>query len=229
MAAHLKLTTQTVHLAIKLLDHFMSGHDIKEPQLYLVCLGCLQLASKIHENESNVPRGSLLMRLLPHPLSLTAFRSLEYVMLEYFQWDICLPTSCCLTELLLPLCLPSTSDKQHGKSVSNFQTAKIEFLHMVKVMMDLSLHEDSMMLVAPSIMACAILNSSRIVSGIQPGWPNYMKDLTGVSTEELETNTDNLISLHKFYREDDEMEIVDEGYHSNNSLVNSPEIVNSQT
>ena len=29
MAARLKLTTQTVHLAIKLLDHFMSGHDIK--------------------------------------------------------------------------------------------------------------------------------------------------------------------------------------------------------
>ena len=29
MAAHLNLTTQTVHLAIKLLDHFMSGHDIK--------------------------------------------------------------------------------------------------------------------------------------------------------------------------------------------------------
>ena len=124
-------------------------------------------------------------------------------MLEFFHWDICLPTSCCLTELLLPLCLPSTSDKQHGESVSNFQTAKIEFLHTVKVMMDLSLHEDSMMLVAPSIMACAILNSSRIVSGLQPGWPNYMKDFTGFSTEDLETNTDNLISLLKFYREDD--------------------------
>ena len=29
MAVQLKLTTQTVHLAVKLLDHFMAGHDIE--------------------------------------------------------------------------------------------------------------------------------------------------------------------------------------------------------
>ena len=29
MAVKLKLTTQTVHLAVKLLDHFMAGHDIE--------------------------------------------------------------------------------------------------------------------------------------------------------------------------------------------------------
>ena len=49
MAVKLKLNTQTVHLAIKLLDHFMAGHDIEDPQLYLVCLGSIQLAAKIHE------------------------------------------------------------------------------------------------------------------------------------------------------------------------------------
>ena len=29
MAVKLKLTTQPVHLAVKLLDHFMAGHDIE--------------------------------------------------------------------------------------------------------------------------------------------------------------------------------------------------------
>ena len=29
MAVKLKLTTQTVHLAVKLLDYFMAGHDIE--------------------------------------------------------------------------------------------------------------------------------------------------------------------------------------------------------
>lgn len=29
MAVQLKLTTQTVHLGVKLLDHFMAGHDIE--------------------------------------------------------------------------------------------------------------------------------------------------------------------------------------------------------
>merc|ERR1719318_2103698 len=100
MAVQLKLKTQTVHLAVKLLD--------------LVCLGCLQLAAKIHEKESNIPRGSQLISLLPEPLSLSAFLSLEFVMLSFFQWSICLPTSCYLTELLLPYCL-HPSDKQHGQ------------------------------------------------------------------------------------------------------------------
>ena len=92
MAIKLKLTTQTVHLAINLLDHFMAGHDIEverkqqmietqflfqEPQLYLVCLGSLQLAAKIHEKESNIPRACLLASLLPYALPSSAFISLE--------------------------------------------------------------------------------------------------------------------------------------------------------
>merc|ERR1719300_1727809 len=57
MASDLKISTLTVHLAIKLLDHFMSGHDIEEAQLFLVCLGCLQLASKVIEKASRIQCG----------------------------------------------------------------------------------------------------------------------------------------------------------------------------
>ena len=59
------------------LDRFMAGHDIKEPQLYLVCCGSVLLASKICERESNIPRLSTLTALLPVKLAVSDLHSLE--------------------------------------------------------------------------------------------------------------------------------------------------------
>jgi len=213
MAEKLKLTTQTVHLAINLVDHFMAGHDIEEPQLYLVCLGSLQLAAKIHEKESNVPRGSFLATLLPHPLPPSAFSSLEFVMLNYFQWDICLPTTPYLTELLLPYVILA-SDQQYGAAIVNFRRVKEEMQMAVKEMMDIGMQEESMMLVAPSIMACSILQASRRVCCLSPCWPDEMETLTRYNTDQLESLTESLVSLHKLLGED-EVGVADEGYHSN--------------
>jgi len=221
LAEKLKLTTQTVHLAINLLDHFMAGHDIDEPQLYLVCLGSLQLAAKIQEKETNVPRGSFLAKLLPHPLPPSAFSSLEFVMLNYFQWDICLPTTPYVTELLLPH-LILASDKQYGVSIVNFRRVKEELQTVVKEMMDIGLQEESMMLVAPSIMACSILQASRMVCCLSPCWPGEMEALTGYNTDKLEALTESLVSLHKVLDED-EVGVADEGYYSNLSVGYSPE------
>ena len=55
----------------------MSGHDIKEPQLYLVCCGSVLLASKVCERETNIPRLSTLTALLPVKLSVSDLHSLE--------------------------------------------------------------------------------------------------------------------------------------------------------
>ena len=63
---------------LRYLDKFMSGHDIKEPQLYLVCCGSVLLASKVCERESNIPRLSTLTALLPVKLSVSDLHSLEY-------------------------------------------------------------------------------------------------------------------------------------------------------
>jgi len=221
IAEKLKLTTQTVHLAINLLDHFMAGHDIEEPQLYLACLSSLQLAAKIHEKETNVPRGSFLAKLLPHPLPPLAFSSLEFVMLNYFQWDICLPTTPYVTELLLPH-LILASDEQYGVSILNFRRVTEELQMVVKEMLDIGLQEESMILVAPTIMACSILQASRIVCCLSPCWPGEMETLTGYNTDQLEALAESLVSLHKVLDED-EVGVADEGYHSNLSVGYSPE------
>jgi len=220
MAEKLRLTTQTVHLAISLLDHFMAGHDIEEPQLYLVCLGSLQLAAKMHEKESDIPRGSLLATLLPYPLPASAFSSLEFVMLSYFHWEICIPTSSYLTELLLPLAILA-SDEQYGVSIVNFRRVKEEMHTTVKEMMNIGLQEESMMQVAPSIMACSILMASRSVCCLSPCWPLNLQTFTGYNIDQLQSLTESLVSLHKLLGEDEL--VVDEGYHSNLSVGYSPE------
>ena len=91
-------------------------------------------------------------------------------MLSFFQWSICPPASCYLTELLLPHSL-HPSDKQYGENINNFRTVKEDLQMAVKEMMDIGLQEESMMLVMPSLMACSILQASRKVCGLTPSWP----------------------------------------------------------
>ena len=48
------------------MDLFMSGHDIGDPQLYLVSICSLLIASKMCEKEASIPRLSTLIKQLPH-------------------------------------------------------------------------------------------------------------------------------------------------------------------
>ena len=91
ISARLGLTTQTVHMAVRwdsginlcvtvmlrYLDRFMSGHDIMEPQLYLVCCCSVLLAAKVCERESLIPRLSSLTALLPVKLTERELQAVE--------------------------------------------------------------------------------------------------------------------------------------------------------
>jgi len=223
MASDLKISTLTVHLAIKLLDHFMSGHDIEEAQLFLVCLGCLQLASKVIEKESSVPTTKSLQAMLPHPLPISSFFHLEGMMLDFFMWDINYPTCCYVIEILLPLCIhPLDIQFIHYRGNQlNFQAAKEGFFFIVKEMLDFCIQEESLMLVVPSILACAVLQASRIQCGLVPSWPTNVATVSGYSNEQIDSVTDSLVSLHKLHSDDENM--LDEGYQSNLSSGLSPE------
>ena len=142
-------------------------------------------------------------------------------MLNFFQWDICLPTSCYLTELLMPHTI-HPSDKQYGENINNFKTVKEELHYTVKEMMDTGLQEESLMLVAPSLMACAVLQASRRACCLSPWWPEQMETLTGYTSDQLDIVTNSLVSLHKLLGEDT-LTAADEGYQSNLSVGYSPE------
>ena len=62
---------------LRYLDRFVSGHDIMEPQLYLVCCCSVLLAAKVCERESLIPRLSSLTALLPVKLSERELQAVE--------------------------------------------------------------------------------------------------------------------------------------------------------
>jgi len=227
VAAQLKLSTQTVHLAIRYMDIFMAGHNIEEPQLFLVSICSLLLGSKMCERENCIPRLSVLVSLLPvdgdsNPLTTSDLFSLEVVMLQYLDWDLNFPTCCYITELLLHNSLSSSDLKTSFKlkvSYNSYADMKMDFLKTIKEMLDISLIEESMMQTVSSLMALSVLQASRLVIGLT--WSQDLDKLTGYKREEAQYLTDCLLSLYKLQSETEEIVIIDEGYISSNCSINN--------
>ena len=139
------------------------------------------------------------------------------MMLNFFKLDLFIPTSCYITELLLTHS-SHPSDEQYGQVIYNFRRVKEELHVVVKEMLDVSLKEESMMLVPASVMAGCVILASRLVCCLTPSWPHQLVLLTGYTRDQLESVTDSLVTLHKL--QDEDMISVDEGYHSNVSSPN---------
>lgn len=218
VAEKLKLTSCTVHLAIKILDYFMDGHDIQDPQLYLVCLGSLLLAAKVEEKESNVPKCSELNAFTKNQFPLSDFISLEIVILKYFNWNLCLPTACYFAEMWLPYAISQTDSHNNGPIVS-FREAKAYFHQYVKYFLDLAMQESVFISTLPSLLAASLLAASRSAFGLTPQWPKNLEIITGYEMVSLVPFTEILLSTFKRdASEDQDMSMdADEGYHSRTS------------
>jgi len=225
VAEKLKLTSCTVHLAIKILDYFMDGHDIQDPQLYLVCLGSLLLASKVEEKESNVPKCSELNAFTKNQFPLSDFISLEIVILKYFNWNLCLPTACYFAEMWLPYAICETDSHNYGPIVS-FREAKAYFHQYVKYFLDLAMQESVFISTPPSLLAASLLAAARAAFGLTPQWPKNLVGITGYEMKSLGPFTDILLSTFKRDASEDQemsacypedMEETDDGYQSGTS------------
>jgi len=219
VAEKLELSTCTVHLAVKLLDYFMDGHDIQNPQLYLVCLVSILLASKMEEKDDKIPKCSKLNALVQHKFPKPDFLSLEFVMLKYFNWSLGMPTACNFAEMWLPYAIQPTDSHNNGPMVS-FREARSYFHQYVKYFLDLSLVDPQFIDVPPSQLGAAILAVARIAFGLTPFWSHEMSTLTGFVLESLHGCTEVL--LHTF-RKDGTGERVGESDEGYQSLISSPD------
>jgi len=216
VADKLGLCTSTLHLAVKLVDLFMDGHDIQNPQLYLVCLGALLLAAKIEEKDGNVPRCSQLNVFVKNYFPLSDFFSLEMVMLNYFNWNICLPTSCYFTSLLLPHSIQPTDHHNSGPILS-FPKAQAYFQEYVQFFLKVSLADVSFIDIIPSLLAASIIAAARRAFGLSPHWPDNLEMLSGYVEEQLGHLTTLLLFHHRL-----SVSSADEGYCSFTSSPSSP-------
>eukprot|EP00088_Acartia_fossae_P034896 TRINITY_DN3586_c0_g1_i10.p1 TRINITY_DN3586_c0_g1~~TRINITY_DN3586_c0_g1_i10.p1 ORF type:complete len:290 (+),score=61.90 TRINITY_DN3586_c0_g1_i10:40-909(+) len=216
VAEKLELSNCTVHLAVKILDLFMDGHDIQDPQLYLVCLVSILLASKIEEKDDRIPKCSKLNSFVKSEFPLSDFKALEYLMLKYFKWKLGLPTACHFAEIWLAHAISPTDSHNNGPLVS-FREARAYFHQYVKYFLDLSMQDDVFIDVPPSKLAAALLAASRVSFGLTPTWSSNLAYLTGFRFAELQ---DQIELLLRTFKMDDMEEKEDEGYIS---LMGSPE------
>jgi len=213
----LHLTNSTVHLAVKILDYFMDGHDIQDPQLYLVCLVSLLLAAKMEEKEKNVPKCSVLNSFTEHKLPLNNFVSLEVVILKYFNWNLCLPTACSFTELWVPYSVHPTDLHNNGPLIS-FREAQAYFQQYVKHFLQLVMQESAFVDTLPSLLGASLLAAARISFGLTPTWSKRVELITGYALETLQPFVEVLLSsFSKDVCEETDISMDDEGYLSSYS------------
>eukprot|EP00092_Neocalanus_flemingeri_P084064 GFUD01105574.1.p1 GENE.GFUD01105574.1~~GFUD01105574.1.p1 ORF type:complete len:287 (-),score=69.67 GFUD01105574.1:289-1149(-) len=215
VADKLGLCTSTLHLAVKLVDLFMDGHDIQDPQLYLVCLGSLLLAAKMEEKDGNVPRCSQLNIFVKNFFPLSDFFSLELVMLNYFHWNICLPTPCYFTSLLIPHSILPTDHHNSGPILS-FSKAQAYFQEYVQYFLKVSMTDVSFLDTLPSLLAASVIAAARRAFGLSPQWPDNLELLSGYREEQVGHLTTMLMFHHRLSVNSDE------GYNSFSASPTSP-------
>jgi len=222
VSGKLGLCGATLHLALRIIDLFMDGHDIQEPQLYLVCLGALLLASKMEERDGAMPRCSQLNLFVKNYFPLADFVNLEIVMMSYFHWNLALPTAHNTTSLLLPHAVLPT-DLHNGGPIVHQGRAADYFAEYVNFFLSFAVVDSAFLDASPSLLGTAIITASRVAFGLQPTWPLHLQRLSGYTEIQLARLATLLLAHHggaqaqgavnwDFLHED-------EGYHS---LESSP-------
>uniref|UniRef100_W5MSZ9 Cyclin J-like n=1 Tax=Lepisosteus oculatus TaxID=7918 RepID=W5MSZ9_LEPOC len=111
------------HLAVYLLDLFMDHYDVAVKQLYVIALSCLLLASKFEEKEDRVPKLEQLNALgfmcsLNLVLTKRDLLKMELLLLETFNWNLCMPTAAHFIDYYLHAAIQD-SDLHNGWPLSS--------------------------------------------------------------------------------------------------------------
>jgi len=216
VSGKLGLSSSTMHLAVKLLIMFMDGHDIQNPQLYLVSLGSLLIAAKLEEKDGNVPSASQLNAFVKEYFPLKEYTAFEFVLLGYFKWDIWFPTPCDFVMLMLP-CSIHPSDKHNSGPLVSYEKARAYFEEYVRYFLSVSLTDILFVDVPSSRLAAAIIMASRRAFGLSPHWPECLELMVNYKERQLSFDAEQLLRHHQLTSM-----FEDEGYRSINSSPMKP-------
>ena len=187
----LKLDAITFQLSVRLMDYFMDGHFIEEPQLKLVGLCCLLLAAKFEEKDGHVPKIRTLLAHLGGLFSKNQFRDVECLVLEYFHWNVNLPVAQHFLDALLVV-----HDSPNTQSYRDYVT----------YFTDIALQDQNLVKLRPSVLAGAILYCSRRVLKLTPRWPDVLiTSLRGVRVRNFTKASKALLTVFETGREEDRL------------------------
>jgi len=181
-----------IHLAIVILDRFMDGHDFPDIDfLPYLCMASLSLAAKFDCKETRVPKFSKLKTLLKKDdviWNSVQFRNLEGIIMEYFKWNIFIPTPTHYADLLRSQIM-FPSDLIHGCPISKEMYPEVEerLIEFVNYFLDLSMQEGSLVGVEHAKIAASSIYCARSVLDMTPVWPfNLQRLLGGLSITEFQ-------------------------------------------
>jgi len=189
-----KLKRNTLHLAVKLLDFFMDGHNIQQDKLYLVAMASITIAAKFDEKETKVPRLSLLINCTPFELqedfkqtdSVKNHGHLETLILNYFDWNVFIPTSNSFVEVLTPQVINDVDWFQdHIITPELLVEIRPKFKDHLRYFLRSSILDSSHIEVKPSVMACSVVYAARYCFGLSPPWPPRIRDLVGLDVPDF--------------------------------------------
>ncbi|XP_008114968.1 cyclin-J [Anolis carolinensis] len=188
------------HLAVYLLDLFMDRYDISIQQLHVVALSCLLLASKFEEKEDSVPKLEQLNNLgcmtnMNLVLTKQNLLHMELLLLETFQWNLCLPTAAHFIDYYLSIAVHE-SDLHDGWPMVCLEKTKLYMAKYADYFLEVSLQDHAFLNYAPSLVAAACVASSRIILRLSPTWPARLHRLTAYSWDFLVPCIERLLVAH---------------------------------
>ncbi|CAO2642599.1 Cyclin-J-like protein [Lemmus lemmus] len=193
LSRHCHLCPSARHLAIYLLDHFMDQYNITtSKQLYTVAVSCLLLASKFEDREDRVPKLEQInnTRILSSQnfcLTKKELLTTELLLLEAFNWDLCLPTPAHFLDYYL---LASVSQKDHHchtwptTCLRKTKECLKEYAHYF---LEVTLQDHIFYKFQPSVVAAACVGASRICLQLSPYWTRDLQRVSSYSLEHLST------------------------------------------
>eukprot|EP00066_Takifugu_rubripes_P019742 XP_011609008.1 PREDICTED: cyclin-J-like protein [Takifugu rubripes] len=188
------------HLAVYLLDLFMDHYDVAVKQLYVTALTCLLLASKFEEKEDRVPKLEQLNSLgfmcsLNLVLNKKDLIKMELLLLETFDWNLCMPTAAHFIDYYLHASVKE-DDLYNGWPISSISKTKVFMDKYTHYFLEVSLQDHAFLSFRPSQVASACVAASRICLQISPSWTTALHLLTGYSWDHLTQCIELMLLAH---------------------------------
>ena len=187
----------------------MTDYSFQDPQLYLVALGGLLLAAKMEEKDGNIPKCTKLNSFVKNFFPIRDFYSIELVMLNYFDWDISLPTACYFASTLLPYSILET-DRLVAGPILHYSKAQALLEEYVQLFLKMSVGEMSFIDLLPSVVGVAVVAAARKAFGLVEAWPYKLQRMTDYSWADLHFVVQRLL----FFLQQMSASTYDEGYGS---------------
>lgn len=195
------ISSETLHLSIMCLDHFMDKFSIEDAQLHLIALCCLLISAKFEEVDLKIPKIQTLNYFVQNAFLTAEFKQMELLLLEFFCWNLVLPTSAHYIEYY-KLSALIDNDCLNGEKVTEEMKPKIRkyISKYCKYYLDISLQDFAFAQLAPSLVAAGAIASSRHSLGLSPDWTETLTQVTGFKVSQVQPVALALISVYYHYR-----------------------------